>query len=534
MSSGVKPTDAPIPAPAPQGAAGARRPALKVPARSRGAKLLSQLDAAGPLPPAGQGRALPRALRLRLTVTIPLVVTFLVVMGGLLALWISYPFFANQWLPPSPDAMELRVMTAFGVVACFALVSLLVALRLARSIATPLRAFATQVQSLSGTDDGGTGAAGTELDVLGSALEGVMDSVSSLRLDSYTLHSLEGGVITMGPEGIVTSFNAVAEGVFLCRGEDVIGRPLRDVLPTNVANRAFLEGIDTALSRTVHFSSAEALVVAPDGHTLQLGYSLSPLRDEAGGSLGVVLTFKDLEERKVAEQRMRRTESLALIGAMATNVAHEIRNPLGAMSGLVEMIRDGSDANAPGRRYAARILESIDRINRICQELLTVGNPEPHNVEPLDINALARKTIEFSRYDAAASEHTTVRTRYAADLPRVTGDGERLGQVLLNILRNAYQACKDDGEVTLTTRNTDRGVAIAVHNTGPHIPREEISKLFTVFYTTKKRGTGLGLAISQQLVRAHGGRILVDSGPDCGTTFTIELPLMGPAPVEGG
>jgi signal transduction histidine kinase len=198
------------------------------------------------------------------------------------------------------------------------------------------------------------------------------------------------------------------------------------------------------------------------------------------------------------------------------------------------MIREASDRGAPAHRYANRILDSIERINRICQELLTVGNPEPRNVESLDINGLARKTLEFSRYDSAASKNVAVRTRYAADLPRVPGDGERLGQVLLNILRNAYQACKDGGEVTLTTRATDRGVAVAIHNTGPHIPPEKLEKLFTVFYTTKKRGTGLGLAISQQLVRAHGGRILVDSGPERGTTFTIELPLVGPPAASEG
>jgi PAS domain S-box-containing protein len=458
---------------------------------------------------------------------------FLVGLGGILALWVSYPFFLEGVV----RSVESRLVIAFGVVAVFSLISLLIGIRLARSIARPLRELTSQVQSLSPalSQQGQERSDGTEIGELGSALEGVVNSFSTLMLDSYTLRSLEGGVVTMDPQGTVTSCNAVAEEILECHAEEAIGQPVHALLGDDPANESFLSALRTARQGTaIHFSSAEAVVINRQGHPVQLGYTLSPLRDEDGGALGVVLTFKDLAERKAAEQAMRRTESLALIGAMATNVAHEIRNPLGAMNGLVEMIGDASEKGSPAHRYASRILDSIERINRICQELLTVGNPEPRNVEPLDINGLVRKTLEFSRYDSAASKNATVRTRYAADLPRVPGDGERLGQVILNILRNAYQACKNDGEVTVTTRATARGVAIAVHNTGPHIPPEKLDKLFTVFYTTKKRGTGLGLAISQQLVRAHGGRILVDSGPERGTTFTIELPLVGPPVASEG
>jgi len=209
---------------------------------------------------------------------------------------------------------------------------------------------------------------------------------------------------------------------------------------------------------------------------------------------------------------------------MASSVAHEVRNPLAAINGLVELIRDNSPPDSPHRRYCERIIQSIERINRICQELLTVGNPEPRDVAPVDLNALARETVELCRYDTGLRE-TVVHEDFAPDLPQVMGDRERLGQVILNILRNAFQAVKEGGEVTVRTRAEGDIARVEVHNTGPPIPPEVREKLFTLFFTTKRRGTGLGLAVSQQLVRAHDGRILVDSSPERGTTFTIELPV---------
>jgi len=477
----------------------------------------------------GNGGRLPRGLRLRLTVAIPLVVTFLVMLSGFLALWLSYPLFFTSTRPASAEAVEQRVRLAFLAVGGFALVSLVASLALATSIARPLRALAARIKALArGAQSQEQTADHTELDALGNAVEGVMSSVSNLILESYTLRSLESGVITLDRSGVVTSFNPVAESVFDCPAAEAIGADIRHILPDEPSNQPFLASVQAALEGQGGASSAEALVRTRGGREVELGYSIAPLRDESGASLGLVITFKDLAERKAAEQRLRRAENLALLGTMASSVAHEVRNPLAAINGLVELIRDGSPPDSPHRNYCERIIEAIERINRICQELLTVGNPEPRDVGPVDLNALARETIEMCRYDTGLRE-TVVHEDLDPDLPPVMGDRERLGQVLLNILRNAFQAVKEGGEITVRTRLEGEVAQVAVHNTGPPIPPEVQKKLFTLFFTTKRRGTGLGLAVSQQLVRAHGGRILVDSSPERGTTFTIELPVRAPS-----
>lgn len=492
----------------------------------------------GPPATAEPPHRLPPRVRLRLTVAIPLVVTLVAMLSGFLALWISYPLFSASGRPITRADVEQRVTLAFVAVGGFAFLSLLLAVGLARSIARPLRELASRARSLTrgAEEPARPREETTEIDALGSALEGIESSVSSLRLDSYTLRSLEGAVVTIAPDGRVTSFNPVAESILDCTQAAAVGHYVQDSIPEGPANEPFLAAVRAALERSARASSAEAGIRTRQGRDVHLGYSISPLRDEEGRSLGVVLTFKDLAEQKAAEQFIRRTENLALVGTMATNVAHEIRNPLGAVSGLVETARDNSPPDTPMQRYAAKILEYIERINRICQELLTVGNPEPRSIEPLDINRLAQTALETVRYDAA-NRDIEVGESYAADLPAIPGDGERLGQVLLNILRNACQAVRaveGNGRIALSTRATRRGVAVDVRNTGPPIPPQQQEKLFTLFYTTKKRGTGLGLAVSQQLVRAHGGRITVDSAPERATTFTIELPAAGPSPATPG
>jgi PAS domain S-box-containing protein len=472
---------------------------------------------------------LPLGLRLRLTVAIPLVVTFLVMLSGFLALWISYPLFFQSTRPTSVDDVERRVVTAFLAVGGFTVISLLAALALAASIARPLRALASKLEALRPAGElHQAPRAHTELAALGSALDGVVSSVSTLIRDSHTLHSLEGGVVTLDQSGIVTSLNTVAEAVLGAAAGEAVGRSIGQVIPGEAANEAFLRSVGAALAGGRRVSSGESTVRVRSGRTIQLGYSLSPLHDEKGRSLGVVLTFKDLAERKLAEQLLRRTENLAVLGTIAAGLAHEIRTPLSSIRGLVELIQEDAPPESPQRTYTGKILASIDRMDRLTRELLTISNPEPRTVEPVAPNQIARRTAELCRFDTD-QKALTIQEDYASGLPSVQGDPDRLHQALLNLLRNAIEAANDGGTITLTTHGNGQGVAIAVHNTGSYIPPDQQEKLFAPFQTTKAKGTGLGLAIAHQIVRAHGGRITVASDPDQGTTFTVELPLVGPA-----
>lgn len=480
-------------------------------------------------PPAEAAPArLPRGLRLRITVAIPLTVMLLVALSGFLSLWLSHPLFLASRGATTGAEIEQHILLAMLAVVGFALVATLVALRLAASIARPLRQLTSRVESLRApTSAEPSPPDGSEIAALGSALEGVVSSVSSLILDSYTLRSLEGAVVTVDQDGVATSCNAVAEQVLGARADDMVGNRLTCVVPQGPDNGAFLRSLDLALAGAGCASSAEATVRTRGGKVVQLGYTISPLHDELGHSLGLVVTFKDLAEHKLAEQLMRRTENLAVLGSIAAGLVHEIRTPLGVARSHAEMIEDELPPDSALRLNAQQIREAVDRMDALVRDLRTLGNPEPRCIESHDLSGLASRTVAFCRADELA-KGIEVREDYAEGLPPVRGDGERLGQVLLNLLRNAFEAVDAGGHVAVATHVRDGHAGIAVHNTGSYIPPAERERLFEPFFTRKRRGTGLGLAIAHQVVRAHGGRIAVDSDPDTGTTFTVELPLVGP------
>ena len=485
------------------------------------------------------GKAAPgarswRGFRPHFAVVLPLLAGFVVLLVGFVLVWASYPLLFEYARPFTLADLERRVRWVFLVGGSFTLIALVVSIVVAEWAARPLRALVSGMESARRMAGDRPLAAEAKADgELGplhlATVEEVASTFSSLMRDSCILRSLEGAVMTLDQSGAVTSLNPVAEAVLGCPAAEAVGRPIRRAVPDEPMNAAFLGSVGQALSGAGRASSAEAVVRTRDGRAVQLGYTITPLRSEAGQKVGIVLTFKDLAERRRAEQLMQRAENLAIIGTMATQIAHEIRNPLAAISGLSDILREATPAGSSHRTCCDNIQESIERINFICQELLTVGNPGPRPLTSVDINHLVHRTKEFARYERE-NQRVPVREEYAPDLPWVVGDLDRLQQVVLNIVRNAYQAVRENGgEIAIATSCTGANVAIVIRNSGPPIPPEVQSKLFTLFFTTRRRGAGLGLALSQQVVRAHGGQIRVESGPEEGTAFTIELPIAGPA-----
>lgn len=238
-----------------------------------------------------------------------------------------------------------------------------------------------------------------------------------------------------------------------------------------------------------------------------------------------------IENSKLFE-RMKERDRLAALGEMAAGLAHEIRNPLGAIKGAAQFLvpsgRDGDD------EWLQVIVEEVDRLNGVVTQFLDYSRPLKSTLAPTDVNDVLERTAKLVR--AELPENVELQVEPGQRLPRVQTDAEQLKQVLINLFRNAVQAMPGGGRIVITTAIADEGlrlhrppetVEIHVRDSGPGIPEEHRENIFVPFFTTKEKGTGLGLAICQRLIRHHGGSIsLLATGPGEGAEFVIRLPAV--------
>lgn len=244
-------------------------------------------------------------------------------------------------------------------------------------------------------------------------------------------------------------------------------------------------------------------------------------------------------ESSQAYERVKERDRLAALGEMAAGLAHEIRNPLGAIKGAAQLLitSEGSRA-ADNVEFLEIIVEEANRLNNVVTRFLDYARSERPGREgagKVDLNAVVRKTESLLRGDL--SRGIELRVRLDDQLPQIAGDPESLMQVFINLGQNAIQAMPDGGtlEILSTRRRRSRlgygqFAEVRFRDTGIGIPRDKLKKLFIPFYTTKQKGTGLGLAISHRIINQHGGTIEVRSTLGQGSTFSVFLPAAEPVP----
>jgi len=351
--------------------------------------------------------------------------------------------------------------------------------------------------------------------------------VDNNKLVSYTLDSLEGGVITISRDGVVTSFNSVAENMLGFASEEAVGESYRRIIPDAGDAGQVVRMIQAALTRGATFSSEEAVMTTCGRERIPVGMTISQLRDESGTSLGVVLIFKNLAEIKQIRDQILRTEQMAALGYLSAGLAHELRNPLGSLLGLAELIQDDLEPGHPHMRYTETFINQIERMNNLVEDLLCFAQPAISNLERCSLNDMLMESALFAEHDFNDKKVEVV-INHAPNLPDVMADSERLSRALLNVVRNAYQATPNGGTITLQTGTHERRgnmrAYASITNSGSYVEPDVRKKLFAPFFTLKKDGTGLGLSIAHQIVKGHSGYIEVDSDPEEGTSFTIDLP----------
>jgi hypothetical protein len=213
---------------------------------------------------------------------------------------------------------------------------------------------------------------------------------------------------------------------------------------------------------------------------------------------------------------------------MSAGIAHEIKNPLAAISGAITVLSDDFGEDDPRREVISKVLEQISRLDKAATDLLFFGRPGKPSLDYVDTNDLLNKTMFFvSQHPEAKNVHQN--KEFTRNLPPVWVDGKQLQQVFFNIIINAIQAMKDGGTLLLQTDLSEvRGkevVRVLVGDSGPGIKPQDLEMIFAPFFTTKTQGTGLGLAICRQLMEQQGGTIEINSRLGEGTRVVITLPV---------
>jgi PAS domain S-box-containing protein len=379
--------------------------------------------------------------------------------------------------------------------------------------------------------------------------EGLQNVVQRLARERTFLETLfntiEDGVLVVDENGRILYFNqAIAR--FLGIQSEVENQPIKDVLPEldwEKITRFDLTGGQGVVRHEfeVHF---------PRPRFLRL-YA-APLSGEDGGSSGVALIVHDATEARQQTFEAIESERVQALTLLAASVAHEIGNPLNAlhihlqlMEREIRKLKSGPEGTARSRSrsssassVAADTLDiahkldqflgvakgEINRLDYIVTQFLQAIRPTPPQIKPSDLNAVVVKTLELLQPELD-NRGLHVKTRLGRQIPTTPLDPAQIQQVLVNLIKNAMQAMTKGGTLTLQTGEGADGVWVSIADTGGGIPEDRINRIFEPFFTTKEKGSGLGLMIVQRIVRAHGGRIELESKVGRGTRFRIWLPL---------
>jgi len=340
------------------------------------------------------------------------------------------------------------------------------------------------------------------------------------------LQSIPTGVLTLDPRGAVTSLNSAAERLLGLRASAVVGRGLEE-LQVSADLVAWIRDARRG-ERLVH--EADLTLVVDGDRRATVRASASELRDEAGRSQGLVILLRDITDVNRLETQLRRADKLAALGTLAAGVAHEVKNPLHALTlnlHLLEKEIGTAEPSSPEAREYFTILRSeVQRIHRIVDNFLRFSKPSILEVKPLDLHALLERVLSLLAFEAA-DHGVTIETAFDPALTMVAGDEGQLSQVFLNLGINALQAMPDGGALVVRSR-LDRGSAeVAVQDSGHGIEADIVPHIFNPYFTTRSRGIGLGLAIAHRIVEGHQGTMDVETTAGKGTTMIVRLPVAG-------
>ncbi|WP_377891172.1 ATP-binding protein [Alkalihalobacillus sp. R86527] len=270
---------------------------------------------------------------------------------------------------------------------------------------------------------------------------------------------------------------------------------------------------------TLHFE--EAYTFPEQGYRM-FDITLVPIIEE-NTVANLIGTAKDITEKRINEEQMVQSEKLSVVGQLAAGIGHELKNPLTSLKGFLKLI-DSENSNQDIERYIKVMDTEFNRIEQIIDEFLILAKPNKIHFSHYRIDHIIEEVIEL--LNAQANMESIVLTTEYPDIPsQVYCENNQLKQVFINIIKNAIEASRDGGRIFIKIATNEEHIQVSIRDHGEGISQEDIDKLGSPFYTTKKNGTGLGLAICKRIIDKHKGRLQIDSSVGQGTEITVILPI---------
>jgi len=329
-------------------------------------------------------------------------------------------------------------------------------------------------------------------------------------LNRTILANISSGLMIVNARGRIRSWNAAAEKITGYSLHEVYDRDVREVFQ-------YLSIYDGAFKVV---SRGEGRFPDQQGTQRILGYASLLIKNPQDETMGLLVTFQDLTHVKQLEEQLLRADRLAAIGQLASGMAHEIRNPLAAISGSVQLLMEGDDISNENRRLKGIVVKEANRLSDLLTDFLLFARPSLPRIESVDVSVLLDELADMIIADSRFSGVKILR-EYRPGI-RMRLDRRQFSQALWNLLINGAEAMDGDGLMCLGIASDAR--TVYVEDSGPGIAEGIRDRIFDPFFTTKERGTGLGLATAYSIVEAHHGTIEVATGAAGGARFSIHLP----------
>lgn len=359
--------------------------------------------------------------------------------------------------------------------------------------------------------------------------------LNTTAFNSNILRNVGSAILTVDNEGVVTKANNTAQNFIRASEADITRKSINELQDLEELKAIINNTTKSGLPEEYH-----CIYVNRGGEKVPISINTSVIEDHSGNVVGVIANFRDISKEEKLRRQLQKSQKLAVLGEMSAAVAHEIRNPLNSIRGFSQLLQEQVDAE--NREYADIVLREVDRMNVIIQDLLDFARQKDIPMSTIDICKVVHETVEQLKPDAKENNVSIIEDvdEQGLALHQITGNADKLKQVIMNIINNAVQACSQKmgdnpdpgykGLVTISCEKSARAglaypeVVINITDNGNGINEESLKKIFDPFYTEKEYGTGLGLPICEKIIEAHRGEILVSSRPGDGSMFSIYLP----------